>query len=445
VTDECVQKIVVSNGWITQVGNGMGTMFGDKDEKLTTEQKEFRRKWVVFFSAMESLAQFGIKLGAAVLTGSAGLLADSIHSLADVAGSLVVWVGVRIAPHKYRRFPYGFFKIENLLALGIGIAILYGAWEIFQVFLAGEAELPTNIPLGIAAVIFAMVMDYFWGSFEAKSGRLINSPGIEASGKHTISDVYSSLVVMAGLVGSWLGLNVDRWAALLVGILVAKVGLEILWDNLKILLDISLSPERLQKYSRIVARQRGVRTVNAVRGRSAGSFRFVDVDVGVIPQDLHSAHDVATAIERALQEHDDTIDSVFVRYANALPNEIIIFVPVGPNKTEVGDEFGQARQFAVVRYDRKARIVREMWFVANPHPEVEHHRGIMLADFLIDQDADSVCCREDLGDKGPGLMFHRFGVDVRTTTETELDSLLADYFGKSRSVFPGAPDGSKQE
>lgn len=170
------------------------------NNKLTPEQKAWRRKWVVLISALESLVETGIKLGAALLTGSVGLLADVIHSAVDVAGSLLVWVGVRLATNKYYQFPYGFYKIENLLALAISFAILYGAYEIFQIFILGESELPTNIPIGIAAVILGMALDYFWGRFEAKSGRLINSPGIEASGNHTVSDVLSSSVVLIGLV-----------------------------------------------------------------------------------------------------------------------------------------------------------------------------------------------------------------------------------------------------
>ena len=144
-----------------------------------------------------------------------------------MAGSFIVWIGVRLATHKYKRFPYGFYKIENLLALFIGFAILYGAYEVFQIFLSGESVLPKNIPVGIAAVLLGMSLDFFWGRFEAKSGKLINSPGIEASGNHTVSDVYSSMVVLVGLVGAYFGFNLDRWAALVVAIIISKTGIAI--------------------------------------------------------------------------------------------------------------------------------------------------------------------------------------------------------------------------
>ncbi len=412
---------------------------------LTPEQKAFRRKWVVLFSALESLIETGIKLAAALLTGSTGMLADCIHSGVDVAGSLMVWVGVRLAPHKYKRFPFGFYKIENLMALAIGFAILFGAYEILQVFLAGESPLPSNIPIGIGAVIFGMALDFFWGRFEARSGRLINSPGIEASGNHTVSDVYSSSVVLFGLVGSWFGYNLDRWAALIVAIMIAKMGAEILWDNVKVLLDISLSPEQLETYTKIVSRQPGVESVKSIRGRNAGSFRFVDTEIGIKAINVSQANAIAAKVEGALKEYDDAIDTVFVHYRHVFPERLRIFIPTDGSGANIGDFFGKTSHFTIIEYDRLSRAVVTRRTEQNPFATQEKHRGINLAESLIDQGADSVCCREDLHDKGPGLMFHRFGIDVRLTDETELNGLMADYLDKSQSVFSegegeGAPE-----
>jgi cation diffusion facilitator family transporter len=403
--------------------------------KLTPEQKAFRRKWVVLFSAAESLVESGIKLVAALLTGSAGLLADCIHSGIDVVGSLMVWVGVRLAPHKFKRFPYGFYKIENLLALAIGFAILYGAYEILQIFLSGESPLPTNIPIGIGAVVLGMTLDFFWGRFEARSGRLINSPGIEASGNHTVSDVYASAVVLVGLIGSYFGFNLDRWAALIVAVLISKMGVDILWDNVKVLLDICLSPEQLDSYTKIVSRQPGVQTVKSIRGRNAGSFRFVDAEIGIKAFSVGQANAITSKIETVLKEHDDAIDTVFVHYRHVFPERLRVFVPTDESGQQISNFFGKSTHFTVVEYDRLSRTVVTRRTEPNQAIEKEKHRGINLAESLIDGGADSVCCREDLRDKGPGLMFHRFGIDVRLTGETDLDSLMTDYLGNSKFVF----------
>ena len=68
----------------------------------------------------------------------------------------------------------------------------------------------------------------------------------------------------------------------------------------------------------------------------------------------------------------------------------------------------------------------------------------MLAEYIIDNGVDSICCREDLHDKGPGLMFYRFGIDVRKTAEEDIETLLQNYFGRSEPVFPRqSPDATE--
>jgi cation diffusion facilitator family transporter len=410
------------------------------EKALSTEQKEWRRKWVVFFSALESLVESGIKLGAALFTGSIGLLADSIHSAADVAGSIMVWIGVRLATHKFKRFPYGFYKIENLLALFIGFAILYGAYEVLQIFLSEESVLPKNIPVGIAAVLLGMSMDFFWGRFEAKSGRLINSPGIEASGNHTVSDVYSSTVVLLGLLGSLFGLNLDRWAALIVALIISKIGIVILWENVKVLLDISLSAEKLEAYSKIIARQPGVLTVKSIRGRNAGSFRFINVDVGLKAYNLEQANDIISRIETRLKEEDTTIDTVFVHHSHEFPRFISILIPTDESGKRISKYFGKSTHITTLKYDRESKRYSDQITEVNPDQGEGKHRGIRLTEHFIDKGVDTVCCKEDLHDKGPGLMFYRFGIDVRKTDEDDLETLLQDYFSRSDSVFPKEND-----
>jgi cation diffusion facilitator family transporter len=399
-------------------------------------RREWIRKWVVLISAAESFVETGLKIAAAYFTGSTGLLADCIHSSADVIGSVMVWIGVRLATNKYKKFPYGFYKIENLLALAIGLAILYGAYEILQIFFAGKAELPHNIPIGISAVVLGMLLDFFWGRFEAKSGRLINSPGIEASGNHTVSDVYSSSIVLVGLVGSFFGYNLDRWAALLVAFIIGKIGIEILWKNIRALLDMTLPAEKLDAYTKLVSRQPGVLSIKSIRGRNSGSFRFVDIDLGLKAYNLSAANSIASNVEKTLKDHDNTIDSVFVHYSHDLPERVSLVIPTDEQGETISTHFGKSTHLTFFTYERESGRLSNKQTEKNQFGDDMEHRGINLALYLIDRGIDSVCCREDLHDKGPGLMFYRFGIDVRKTEETDMASLLADYFKKSASVFP---------
>lgn len=70
----------------------------------------------------------------------------------------------------------------------------------------------------------------------------------------------------------------------------------------------------------------------------------------------------------------------------------------------------------------------------------EKHRGTNLSESSIDLGLDSVCCRENLHKKGPGVMLHRFGIDARLTEEKYLPRLIEDYLENSSSVFTETED-----
>jgi len=402
---------------------------------LTPEQREFRRKWVTLISALESLIESGIKIWAAIYTGSAALLADSIHSAADVAGSFMVWVGVRLAPRKFKRFPFGFYKIENLMALAIGAAIFYGAYEILQIFISGKSVLPKNIKIGMAAVLAGMALDFFWGRFETKSGKLINSPGIEASGKHTLSDVFASAVVLVGLAGALFGVNLDRWAALFVALIILKMGASIIWDNLKVLLDISLDTKKIKEYSSLISRQPGVTKIKSISGRNAGSFRFLHLDLGIKAYEIEQADEIVSHLKKELRDHDPSIDQIFVRHAYELPRVFTIVIPSEEDGKTVSHHFGESSGLTIVKYDQDSKKYTDLTTQPNPFRLKQKQRGIKLAQHIADMGGDSVCCRENLSGKGPGFLSRQLGIDLRHTQVSEIKTLLDDYFGNAQALF----------
>ncbi|MBF0465256.1 MAG: hypothetical protein HQK88_03595 [Nitrospirae bacterium] len=71
----------------------------------------------------------------------------------------------------------------------------------------------------------------------------------------------------------------------------------------------------------------------------------------------------------------------------------------------------------------------------NPFVRSEKGRGKKLVEHIVKNGVESVCTKEDLRDKGPGLMLYHHGIDTRITELTSVSELVADYFGNSRAVF----------
>ncbi|QWR78449.1 cation diffusion facilitator family transporter [Candidatus Magnetomonas plexicatena] len=406
-----------------------------ESKQLTPSQAAGRRKWVVALTAVKCLIESATKLIFAYFTGSAGLLADAIHSMTDVAGSLVVWVGIRVSNNKYRRFTYGFYKIENLLAMTIGVAILYAAYELALGFVHSKSVMPTNVTTSIMALLLLIAVNFLWGRFEVKTGQLINSPGIEASGKHTFTDLYSSIAVLVGLVGAEFGVNLDKWASLFVAVILIKVGYVIIWDNLKVLLDISLEDEMLREYTAVIQKIPGVVSVKSIRGRNSGSYRLINVEININTFDLASAEEIASNIEKAVKQYDNSIDTVFVHYTKELPSVLKVFIPTELNGDVISEHFGKAQFMTTLTYDKQSMRFYDVKTELNPFMKTEKGRGKQMVEHIKKNSVDSVCTKENLQEKGPGLMLYHHGIDTRITELTSVSELLQDYVGNSRAIF----------
>ena len=80
------------------------------------------------------------KGGIAVISGSTAILAETIHSLTDVMGSLAVWIGIVISRKKSPTFPWGLYKVENIAAIISAFFILLMAYEVGKNTLLTEAR-----------------------------------------------------------------------------------------------------------------------------------------------------------------------------------------------------------------------------------------------------------------------------------------------------------------
>uniref|UniRef100_UPI0026EA506B cation diffusion facilitator family transporter n=1 Tax=Alkalibaculum bacchi TaxID=645887 RepID=UPI0026EA506B len=90
---------------------------------------------------------FAIKLIAAIITGSIALKAEAFHTLTDFIASLTIYVGLKIAKRKTKKFPYGLYKIENLMSVVISVLVIYTGYEIaVEALTAKQVEIKNSIP-----------------------------------------------------------------------------------------------------------------------------------------------------------------------------------------------------------------------------------------------------------------------------------------------------------
>nr|HMN29029.1 cation diffusion facilitator family transporter [Caldilineaceae bacterium] len=194
--------------------------------------------WITF--ALNLLAALA-KLAVGLWSGALSLVADGLDTLFDGVSNVVGLVAVRISSRPPDSdHPYGHRKFETLAALFIAAALFVPAWELARGALNRLFDPP---PLtvewwSIGALIVGAFVQGLTGLWEMRQGRRLNSEILIADARHTLASIGVSAAVLVGLILVWLGyVWADPLVALVVAIVIAKIGVDTVSENVPALVD----------------------------------------------------------------------------------------------------------------------------------------------------------------------------------------------------------------
>jgi len=245
------------------------------------------------------------KLVAGFLTGSAGLIADGVHSASDMATDLAVLGGMHLARRKAdAEHPYGHGRYETLAGgLVAGALILVGlfiSWEGIRALRVGVASFPGVPVIGIALVsIFVKERLY---RRTARVARDVDSAALHANAWHHRSDALSSIAVLLGGIGGLVGWGqADSLAGVVVGFMVAVAGGRTLVRVLHEVTEGGVSPAERAVLEAAISNVPGIRSWHRLRTRRVGRETFVDMHVLVDSAlSLVEAHRISSEVEQAI-------------------------------------------------------------------------------------------------------------------------------------------------
>ncbi len=256
-----------------------------------------------------------IKLIGGLLTGSLSLIGDAIHSLSDATASLIAFLSIKFSEVKNERFPYGLYKLENIGAIVISFFLLFTAWEIVHRALKGEININReNLPLGIGVTLISMTASITLSYLERRAGKKLNSPTLVADSYHTLTDAFASLLVLISLVSYYLGVNIEKYAAVGISLIIVYTALGLLKEQIGEILDISADKETVEKIKRIILSFPEVSEIKRLLVRSAGGRLFIDAVITINTDDFYKSHMIADEIERRITEEVPNVDMVFIHY-----------------------------------------------------------------------------------------------------------------------------------
>ncbi len=260
-------------------------------------------------SVVAALATIALKAAAWYVTGSVGLLSDALESLINLAAALLALSMLRLAAAPPdEAHPYGRFKAEYFASGIEGALIVLAAASIAYAALPRLASpQPIEAPLlGIALSAAASAINLGVGLLLIKVGRRLHSIALEADGHHLMSDVWTSVGVIAGvaLVAATGWLILDPLIALAVAVHIIWIGAVLMRRSFAGLLDAAIPEDERAEIEKIFAEYRkryGVE-FHALLTRQAGARRFISFHL-LVPDawPVDRAHQLSEEIEERVR------------------------------------------------------------------------------------------------------------------------------------------------
>lgn len=266
------------------------------------------KTWLLL-SVLAALLTIGLKSAAYLVTGSVGLFADALESLVNLVAAVTAYLSLIYAArpadanHTYGHAKIEFFSagVEGglIVVAGVGAVVL----AVRRLFTETQVE---ELAVGGLLSLAASVINGAVGLALIRIGRRHGSIILEADGKHLISDVWTTVGVVAGLFLVWL--TKVQWfdpaAAILVGCNIVWLGAGLVRRSFNGLMDHALDPAEQEAIRAVIRANTPAGTdFHEVRTRQAGVRRFVDFHL-LVPGDftVREAHDLGMSVEAALAE-----------------------------------------------------------------------------------------------------------------------------------------------
>ena len=279
---------------------------------MTADNRSQVRR-VLIITLLLNLLVMAIKVAVGWWTGSLSLLADALHSVTDSANNILGLLANHLAsPKPDREHPYGHQKFDALGALGIAAFLGIACFEILSGAIArivsGGKEVNV-FPTALWILLIVLGINIFVAFYERNVGKKIGSSILIADSHHTMSDIWVTLIVIAGLIGVWLGkifqLPALNWFDVIfafpVALLVFVSGWKVLRENLPWLVDrMAIAPEAIHAIAMQVP---GVLNCHDIASRGViGRQVFIEMHAIVDATDVETAHKITEIVEARLQE-----------------------------------------------------------------------------------------------------------------------------------------------
>ncbi|MCZ2158390.1 cation diffusion facilitator family transporter [Bartonella sp. 220] len=269
---------------------------------------------LTLYSIFVACIVFALKYWAYHITGSVALYSDALESIVNILATLAAWWAVKVSmkPADYDH-PFGHHKAEYFSAILEGILIIIAAIIILrEAWIAlSTVKLLQKPGMWLVIHLVASVINYAWGFVLIRQGNIHRSPALKADGVHFITDVFTSLAILIGLVAGFVGGwgILDPILAIIVAVNILLQGWKVIRSAVQGLMDVGVELNETMRIRELIsANAQGALEVHDLLTRVAGRVTFIEFHL-VVPaaMSVGEAHQICDKIEAVLQKEFDNV------------------------------------------------------------------------------------------------------------------------------------------
>jgi cation diffusion facilitator family transporter len=297
-------------------GGPHGHTHGVIDASLTTTDQGI---WAIKWSFVILAITAALQLAVVFVSGSVALLADTIHNIGDATTAIPLWIAFVLGRRKpSKTFTYGLGRVEDLAGILIVLIILFSAivagYEAIDRLIHPQPV--TQLGWLTAAGIVGFLGNEIVAVFRIRVGRQMNSAALIADGFHARTDGLTSLAVVLGAAGVWLGYPI---ADPIIGLLITIAIFGIVWQSSRAVLTRMLDgvePQVLDEIRHAAEHVPGIKRVVDVKARWLGHQLHADVTIAVDESlALAEANAIAAMLRRQLLQHMPELRTANITFA----------------------------------------------------------------------------------------------------------------------------------
>lgn len=392
---------------------------------------------IILFGVNTSL--FTVKLIFAFITNSLALQADAFDNLTDIVMVITSLIGIIYTNKKpNEKFPYGYYRLENIVSLVISIFIFFTAYTIMRDslgeiinFFQGNYKTIIVSPIILIIVSISLLISFLTTLYLKIIGKRASSEIIESEATEKLMDNFISLTVLFGFIGAYFGIYIlDSVFGLIIALFIIKGGYDIFIASTKTLLDAVIDFEKRTELLELIEDFPKVKSIDNVEIRAYGKYKFLEANLELSKDLALSKVDLLKKkLSNEIKKNFPEIFKIVITTRTPEEKTTKIGVPLANNnglESDIYERYGEAPYFGILEF--KEGELSKFEVRTNQFAKKEKRKGLLVSDWLSSENIDKVYTRTRLK-RGPKLVFENSFIEMIVTNEEKLMKIIEQMEG----------------